>query len=405
MRRAVSAELEGVMDKVSLLRFIEVELSDIRRGARRPGWSPWALVAAFAAIVWTFIPMVANGISPAAVRAMLVALLALNLWRYLERLLAPASEPSQGGPVLLSNIELAGDRTQFLLAVIAAGYLLWLVPGVSHEVAIASVCGLVAWLILEVIVNAFGFLYSFWPVPVPSGAGGLHALRIIQLLVPVTLIVVAIFGYAASLGGIGVGNLQAGFLSAAGIAVLFQLAGEALEKPIVTELVRLRRAVYLDRLDLAEATRKARRLIDGLSLDDYVQEDAVHLMRALDELSQATTTFKPVVTQLADLANRLAQRELVHPNEWNGLMAEWDRKGEVADRVYRRVSGWRKRFTWRQAFALALARRFGLDYQPAAIIAEVEPELRQVLNEHGALLEEYQQMLARLSDALGRTAA
>jgi hypothetical protein len=153
-------------------------------------------------------------------------------------------------------------------------------------------------------------------------------------------------------------------------------------------------------IEESEAVQNATIILRGLKLEDYVQKDARRMLRAMTFLRSAVASFRPVVEDISRHTALFEQGAMPDEQSWNGLMAVWEEKGDEADRRYKHAERWQRRYNRRLEIAAVVARFWHLPYEGQAVVAQIRPQVEQVLGEYKQMVDEYRVVLARLEQAL-----
>lgn len=392
------------LSATELLAILDREIDEAHRQAHRPGWTPWALLTALAALLWAFVNRMDHITAvPVVFQSAVIALMAIELLRRGRQVLTPSSDIEDEGRVAVSSEELGVLRPAIVLELVYAIVLLWGIGRFADRVPSWSVAVAMAWAGFAAFLAVIGLLYSAWPVPFPVGVSVTSPLRLLIQGVPLLLPTMGVIGYATAIAARGAEDIRAGLLLGSAAAVLLELAREPDAPPLVGELVQLRRRVSFGDFEQAEAVQRTIVLLRGLKLEEYVQQDARRMLRALESLRSAITRFRPIVAEISRLADELRTGSAPDGQTWKDLLAQWEQEGELATKRFQRAAQWQRRYTRRLAFAEAMGKNWKLPYEGQALVAEIKPQVDGVTIEYKEMVDQYRVALERLKQAL-RTA-
>lgn len=386
-----------------LLRVLDCEIEEAHRRRAWPGWTPWMLLTATAALVWAGIGHMRDAHEPTVVTvAALATLLVVEVVEGVRALLRLREHDVPDSRVLVSGDLLRLERPALLIQVLYVGLIWWamlsLAPGVPYPARVA----ILAWAAQLGLWALVAFGYSFWPVPVPEGVTSFSIWRLFGLGIPVLLAASALIGCGACLRHASLDGLQAGLLFGAAAGLFLKVANESQESPLFDTLVELRRDILLQRIEPTEAAERVRVVLAGMHLEDYVQHDARQMLRSMEDMRPALERFRPVLAAMRQQAALLSDGQ-VDRYQLQNMLNEWSEAGDVADYRYKRVARWQRRYELRLSMAAAISKLWHLPYEGQALTAEIKAKADPIMMELKQLLDEYHVVLERLEGTM-RTA-
>jgi len=399
--RPRSGAPDRALDVPELLALLDWEIDHAYRRSHWPGWTPWALLTALGALLWGFAGRIENVTSPPMVfRSAAATLMVVEVLRRGRRLLERSRELDDESRVLVSSETFGEERPALALELLYSGALLWgigryaegVTPWVSAAVGFwASIMGLLA---------VTGLLYSLWPVPFPVGGTRLSPMRILMRGLSVMLPALCTIAWVGFIDIRSVENVRVGVLLGAALLVLLEVAREPGEPPLMPELVDVRRGVSLGSIGVVEGLDRTTVILRGLKLEDYVQQDARRMLRAVESLQSAIEDFRPVVDDIRRHVTLFERKQAPDERDWFHLVADWEQKAAAADTLFEHAERWQRRYASRLHSAAAIAKLWHLPYAGQAVVEEIQRQVEGATTQYKSLAEEYRRVLAQLEQAL-----
>lgn len=337
-----------------VLSILDFEIDKIQSEQTRPGWSLWALGAAFAALVWMLTEhLFSPSLNIVNVLQLFVMFSALWTTRHLFALLQTFGQSSSQAP---KGFRWAPDTLKRLGALIdgakaTAVFVVSLVctsgvPAYSRFLA-ALVYGAMAFFVIV------GFLLSMFRLPVradyPNLSGKLQIGIGIALWVAIliTLITVAYgFGFAvsSSVSGFTSVDMRVAILIVAALFLLKQLAVDYSEPPLLGSLIEIRRDLAFSRVSVEGAVERAEIAILGMNEAAVLQEDVRAILQTFEAMESELVIGYGIIDQLRTALNEHSH-DLIRTSVV-ALRASHDRLAGTSNLFHRHIKNLKWRSQW-----------------------------------------------------------
>lgn len=301
----------------ALLDLIRDEIASASAVQQQPGWTPWALAGALAAVGWLLVSEISTGL-----QAIHVAIVALGATMAVEAVLMLRSSvdtaetlPRATQRFILTSAHYGASRLEIIWLMVRAVAIVCVTLALRTQLAsfwhswptvivfsIAAIGGVVE------------LIRSLMDIPMAMPTRKYHWVGLLFLMPLAATAWRCGAWFYSHYSEFSINSTRTGLLIVALTMILTYMAKGVARSPLANTLLDIRRELTLGRLSVSEAASRLDMTIAGMKVN-HVLQDAVHTVldaerRVVGKLSQVNAEIDAVKSLAKDNANGHAMRAL-----------------------------------------------------------------------------------------------